>query len=196
MTALPAWTAETRRILALAWPVVLTGLNWTILHVTDVAVVGLAGTGEAAALGASRTLTFPGIVVGVGALTGILVFTARADGAGELRETGRVLHRGLLLAVVLGIASMAVLAMFPVAMLSALMAIETRSSTLWIDSFSGPSSATSRAMAARNRPSDVPPLVDNCGAVPVTPRTTRVSVSTSAPRPVTNGAADSDQRTS
>ena len=29
-------SAETRRILALAWPVVLTSFNWTILHVTDV----------------------------------------------------------------------------------------------------------------------------------------------------------------
>ena len=37
----PPLSAEMRRILALAWPVVLTSLNWTILHVTDVAVVGL-----------------------------------------------------------------------------------------------------------------------------------------------------------
>ncbi|HEX8300331.1 MATE family efflux transporter [Sphingomonas sp.] len=101
----PALSAETRRILALAWPVILTSLNWTILHVTDVIVVGLTGTGEVAALGASRTLTFPGIVMGLGALSGILVHVSRADGAGDLRATGRVLHEGLALAILFGLAS-------------------------------------------------------------------------------------------
>jgi MATE family multidrug resistance protein len=113
----PALAAEMRRILALAWPVVLTGLNWTILHVTDVAVVGLVSTSEAAALGASRSLTFPGIVVGLGWLTGILVYVSRADGAGELRETGRVFHQGVLLALVLGLASGLALFLWPAPML-------------------------------------------------------------------------------
>ncbi|WP_448662584.1 MATE family efflux transporter [Sphingomonas sp. CJ20] len=99
----PALSAEARRILALAWPVMLTSLNWTILHVTDVVVVGFGGTGEVAALGASRTLTFPGIVMGLGALTGVLVHVSRADGAGDLRETGRVLHQGLALGLLLGL---------------------------------------------------------------------------------------------
>jgi len=113
----PALTAETRRILALAWPVMLTSLNWTILHVTDVVVVGLTGTHEVAALGASRTLTFPGIVMGLGALTGVLVHVSRADGAGDLRGTGRVFHEGLLLALVLGLVSAAILFAFPEPML-------------------------------------------------------------------------------
>lgn len=104
--------AETRRLLALAWPVMLTSLNWTILHVTDVVVVGLAGSHQVAALGASRTITFPGIVMGLGALTGVLVHVARADGAGDLRQTGRVLHEGVLLALLLGLASMGVLVGF------------------------------------------------------------------------------------
>ena len=113
----PALTAEMRRILALAWPVVLTSLNWTILHVTDVAVVGLVSTSEAAALGASRSLTFPGIVVGLGWLTGILVYVSRADGAGDLRETGRVFHQGMLLALMLGLASGLTLFLWPEPML-------------------------------------------------------------------------------
>ncbi|UZK65304.1 MATE family efflux transporter [Sphingomonas sp. M1-B02] len=117
MTLSPALYAEMRRILALAWPVMLTGLNWTILHVTDVVVVGLTSTGEAAALGASRSLTFPGIVMGLGALTGILVFVSRADGAGDLKETGRVLHQGMLLALLLGLASALALFLFPEPML-------------------------------------------------------------------------------
>ena len=94
---------ETRRILALAWPVMLTSLNWTILHVTDVVLVGLVGTAEVAALGASRSLTFVAIVAGLAGLSGILVFTARADGAGDLKRTGGVLREGLVLAVLLGV---------------------------------------------------------------------------------------------
>ncbi|UYY57388.1 MATE family efflux transporter [Sphingomonas sp. S2-65] len=113
----PTLRAEMRRILALAWPVILTSLNWTILHVTDVAMVGLTGEREAAALGASRAITFPGIVMGLGALTGILVHVARADGAGELRETGRLLHQGTVLAVLLGLASAGILFAFPEPML-------------------------------------------------------------------------------
>lgn len=112
MFAATPLAAETRRLLALAWPVMLTSLNWTILHVTDVVVVGLAGSHQVAALGASRTITFPGIVMGLGALTGVLVHVARADGAGDLRQTGRVLHEGVLLALLLGLASMGVLVGF------------------------------------------------------------------------------------
>lgn len=97
--------AEMRRILALAWPVVLTSLNWTILHLTDVIVVGLVSTHEVAALGASRSLTYIGIVTALGWLTGVLVFAARADGAGDLPATGAVLRQGLALGLILGLVS-------------------------------------------------------------------------------------------
>ena len=77
MRASPALAAETRRILALAWPVALTSFNWTILQITDVVVVGMTGTGEVAALGASRVLTYVGIVMAIGAMTGIIVHVSR-----------------------------------------------------------------------------------------------------------------------
>lgn len=100
---------ETRRLLSLAWPVMLTSMNWTILHVTDVVVVGFVSTHEVAALGASRTLTYPGIVMAIGALSGILVFASRADGAGDLKATGRTLHNGLVLGLFLGLIAAAIL---------------------------------------------------------------------------------------
>ncbi|WP_448502002.1 MATE family efflux transporter [Sphingomonas sp.] len=103
---------EIGKLLALAWPVMLTSLNWTILHLTDVIVVGFTGVDEVAALGASRALTYIGIVMVLGWLSGVLVFVSRADGAGELRETGRVLHEGLALGMVLGFASAGVLIAF------------------------------------------------------------------------------------
>lgn len=115
---LPANTsAEMRRILALAWPVILTSLNWTILHVTDVIVVGLVSTHEVAALGASRTLTFIGIVVALGWLTGVLVFASRADGAKDLPATGAVLRQGLVLGTSLGLVSGGLLYAFALPML-------------------------------------------------------------------------------
>jgi len=114
----PPIGAETRRILALAWPVMLTSLNWTILHVTDVIVVGLSGTSEVAALGASRSLTFVAIVAGLAGLSGVLVFTARADGAGDLKRSGAVLREGLALALVLGTVAAAVLLFFAAPLLS------------------------------------------------------------------------------
>ena len=117
MTLTPETRAEIRRILALAWPVVLTGLNWTILHVTDVIVVGLVSTHEVAALGASRTLTFIGIVVALGWLTGVLVFASRADGAKDLPATGAVLRQGLVLGGILGLTSGLLLFIFALPML-------------------------------------------------------------------------------
>lgn len=105
MSPVSATRAELRRILALAWPVVLTTLNWTILHLTDVVVVGLVSTHEVAALGASRALTFIGIVVALGWLTGVLVFVSRADGAGDLPATGAVLRQGLVLGTIIGLLS-------------------------------------------------------------------------------------------
>ena len=96
--------SEARRILRLAWPIMLTSLNWTLMHIIDVAVVGHYGTGELAALAASRTLTFIAIVMGFSGLSGVLVFASRADGGGRLAETGDIFRSGLVLGLILGLA--------------------------------------------------------------------------------------------
>ena len=96
---------EAGRILRLAWPIMLTSLNWTLMHLIDVAVVGHYGTAELAALGASRTVTFIVLVFGFAGLTGILVFAARADGARRLAETGDIFRSGLMLALLVGLTS-------------------------------------------------------------------------------------------
>jgi MATE family multidrug resistance protein len=104
MTPAPPTSAreEVRRLWSLAWPVVLTSLNWTVLQVTDIVILGAVSTEEAAAFGASRALTFVTIVAAVGSLTGVLVYVSRADGAKDLRETGRILHQGIALALLQG----------------------------------------------------------------------------------------------
>src|SRR5687768_7084663 len=93
---------EAGRMIRLAWPIMLTSLNWTLMHMIDVAVVGHYGTDELAALAASRILTFISIVIGFAGLSGILVFAARADGAGDLPQTGEIWRSGLLLGFFLG----------------------------------------------------------------------------------------------
>ena len=105
----PEIIAETRRILRLAWPIMLTSLNWTLMHLIDVAMVGHAGTAELGALAASRTLTFITIVMGLASLSGVLVFTARADGARRLAETGDILRSGVLMGLVVGLICLALL---------------------------------------------------------------------------------------
>ncbi len=104
--------AEARRILSLAWPIMLTSLNWTLMHMIDVAVVGHYGTDQLAALAASRILTFISIVIGFAGLTGILVYASRADGGGRLAETGDILRAGLMLGLALSVAMVIVLGGF------------------------------------------------------------------------------------
>lgn len=119
MSPTPALSAETRRILALAWPVMLTSLNWTLIQLSDIVVLGWTGTDQVAAFGASRTLLFVVVMVGLGALTGVIVFASRADGAGQHHRTGAVLHHGLILAATLGVMVMTALHLFAPSLLSA-----------------------------------------------------------------------------
>ena len=65
--------------------------------------------------------------------------------------------------------------------------MRTRSFTWWIEALTGPSSTISRQMSAMKRPSDVPPVQESSGAIPVTARTASVTTSTSLPRPVRYG---------
>ncbi len=101
--------SEARILLGLAWPVVLTSLNWTLLHLIDIAVVGHFSTHELGALGAGRALTFITIVMGIAALSGVLVFSARADGAGTPERCGDFLRSGLLFGGAMGTVFMVVL---------------------------------------------------------------------------------------
>jgi len=97
--------AEARRIARLAWPIILTNLNWTIMHVIDVTVVGLAGTGELGALAAGRVINFVILMLLLSGMSGIVVFTSRADGGGDLPRTGSLWREAVLTGLLLGIPS-------------------------------------------------------------------------------------------
>ena len=111
------WRSEAGKVLALAWPVMLSSLSWTLMQLTDVVVIGQAGTYEVAAFGASRTLTFIAIVAGMAFLSGVLVNVSRADGAGKPEASGTYLREGIALALLSSLIIGAVLTLFGDALL-------------------------------------------------------------------------------
>ena len=92
------YLAEARRLIALAWPVALTNLHWIGLNLIDTLLVGHASTHELGHLTAGRAITYVAIVCALAALSGILVFAARADGAGEPARAGDAWRQGMVLA--------------------------------------------------------------------------------------------------
>lgn len=101
--------SESRILLGLAWPVMLTSLNWTLLHLIDVVIVGHVSTHELGALAAGRALTYVSIVVGIATLSGVLIFTSRADGARDSVRCGEVFREGIMLATAMGVLCMSIL---------------------------------------------------------------------------------------
>ena len=69
-------------------------------------------------------LTFISIVIGFAGLSGILVFTSRADGAGELAETGENFRAGLVCALILSVGTVFILAVWAYPLL-ALVGVES-----------------------------------------------------------------------
>ncbi|MCW2367647.1 MATE family multidrug resistance protein [Sphingobium sp. B7D2B] len=104
--------SEARRIAWLAWPIVLTNLNWTIMHLVDVTVVGYAGTSELGALAAGRVVMFVILMLLLAGMSGVIVFTSRADGGGDLHRTGALWREAVLTGLLLGVPSAVVIALF------------------------------------------------------------------------------------
>ncbi len=96
---------EARRVARLAWPIVLTNLNWTIMHLIDVIVVGYAGTDELGALAAGRVVMFVILMLLLSGMSGVLVFASRADGAGDMPRTGAIWRESVLTGLLLGVPS-------------------------------------------------------------------------------------------
>jgi MATE family multidrug resistance protein len=102
-------TQEARRLLALAWPVALTSLQWILMNLTDTALVGRYSTAELGAMGAGRAIVWVPVVMGVGGLSGVLVFAGRADGAGERHTAGDALRQGMMTGFVFGVIASALI---------------------------------------------------------------------------------------
>ncbi len=101
--------AVLRRLLSLAWPIVLARLGVMAMGVTDAVVVGRFSSRELGfhALGWAPTSVV--LVGAIGLLQGVQVMTARRIGEGRPELAGAVLRRGLVYALWIGVASTAVL---------------------------------------------------------------------------------------
>jgi multidrug resistance protein, MATE family len=95
--------SEARRLASLAWPVMLTSVQWIVLNLIDTMMVGHAGALELAYMNAGRVLTWTSMNVAFGLLSGIIVFAARADGAGDRKACGAIFRQGIAYSVVIAV---------------------------------------------------------------------------------------------
>lgn len=110
MTSIPQTSVQhLTRLLSLAWPMMLSQGLSIMAYVVDTAMVGQAGVQELAYLSSGRSLTLVVTMVGVGLLNGVVVFTARADGAKDRLACGPIWHAGLLLALSIGVVALTVI---------------------------------------------------------------------------------------
>jgi MATE family multidrug resistance protein len=98
---------EVRRLVELAWPVVVGQLGLVAMGVVDLAVAGSLGETAMAAVGLGHTWSFASLVFGMGVVSGIDPQTTRAYGAGRAADAGRVALHGLVLAAVVSIGILA-----------------------------------------------------------------------------------------
>ncbi len=96
---------ETRALFNLAWPVAVGSLQWMLLNLIDTTMLGAAGTMELAAINSGRALTWVAVMVGVGLLSGVPVFVARAVGGQNFHHCGAVWRQAMLYALVIGLAA-------------------------------------------------------------------------------------------
>ncbi|WP_091742799.1 MATE family efflux transporter [Phenylobacterium immobile] len=101
---------ELNALVRLAWPVIVARLGIMAMGLTDAVVVGRYSARELGyhALGWAATSVVVTAVIGL--LVGAQVMAARALGRGDRRETGAVLRRAVVYAVLIGVASALALA--------------------------------------------------------------------------------------
>lgn len=94
---------ELRRLLALAFPIVVTQLGNMLLGVVDTAMLGRVGREalDAAALG--NIWAMGTMAIGMGVVLGIDPLVAQAQGAGDGRALGLLLQRGVVLALLISV---------------------------------------------------------------------------------------------
>lgn len=92
---------EVRRLIRLAWPVVLAQIGLVGMGVADLVMIGPLGGQATAALGLGNTWSLSLFVVALGAAAGIDPVVTQAYGAQRPREAGLAAARGLVIAGVL-----------------------------------------------------------------------------------------------
>ena len=108
-TAAPGLLDHAVQTLRLAVPVMLARAGLVILITVDTVMTGAAGGDALAFYGASLAPHITMLTVGIGLLTGTVVYVAQMAGAGRAAECGRIWMRALAIAAVIGSAYMVAL---------------------------------------------------------------------------------------
>ncbi len=88
---------EVRRLVQLAWPVVLGQVGMVGMGVVDLLMIGPLGGEATAAVGLGNTWSFGVVIVALGAAQGVDPLVTQAYGAGDSRRAGLAAARGLVL---------------------------------------------------------------------------------------------------
>lgn len=108
------WNAETRQIVALAVPVVITNSSRALMDVTDYLLISLAGLHEAqAAILPAQMLMWSYIVLGMGVVAMVNTYTAQCLGRGEHAECSAYAWQTLYVAALMGVLAFFVRPMLP-----------------------------------------------------------------------------------
>ena len=100
---LPTDPAVFRRVLTLAFPIILGNLSRVLMNVVDVAMVGRLGAKSLAAVGLGAVLIWTILSIGVAFRTGVQTVTARRYGQKRFSDCGLALNSGLALASIVGV---------------------------------------------------------------------------------------------
>jgi multidrug resistance protein, MATE family len=99
---------EARATLLLAVPIGIGQVSQMLMGVTDSVMIGRTGTVPLAASSFGVGVFNVFFIIGVGLLTPVAIFASRSRGAGRHDEAGEYLRHGLLLALISGVAGIAV----------------------------------------------------------------------------------------
>jgi MATE family multidrug resistance protein len=98
-----SWQARpTRALIALAWPITLSGLSFAMMGVVDTALVATQGASELAGVGLGAIITTALLGFGAGLLRGVKLLLAQVTGAPAYARV--VIGAGVLVALGLGAA--------------------------------------------------------------------------------------------
>ena len=111
---------KVRKVLAVAWPVVLTNLLASIALTVDLIFVGRLGTNALAATGVATQVFFIGMTVGAGLNAGATALVARAFGAGDREGANNVASVSMLVALAASVPLVALILAFDTSILRAM----------------------------------------------------------------------------
>ena len=113
-TAVQPYLRELKATLLLAVPITAGHVSQMLLGITDTIMIGRVGVTELAASALAHMIVPCIFIVGVGLLTAVSVLVSHAHGAGDEKEAGEVLRRGLVIGVLSGFVMFgAIWAVFP-----------------------------------------------------------------------------------